>query len=313
MRTILLAVFAGTLTVLSGCAGLPEKEAAAFAVLASTSQAAFEGAATAEESAVRDLATTRVAKLTGEISESGGCTTGIADAQAECHLIFTSTKNDLTKSELSVPFRPTAPTMRVLASRLGQYGKAMEELAKAEDIAAVKAAAGEAAGSVKALLNLVPKIGAVVGPIVDFAKWAYGIQLIEERRGKLLALAEGAHPLVATAGKYMGDIIDAYRSNIVAAESQRLSDLSMALKQKRKGKLVVTGEKERKALVDAMFESAKRIDAANNMPTDFSALEKGHAKLLEALRNPDVDVGVAVAQLREFVEHLKAVEAALKK
>lgn len=308
MRTILLAVFVTTLTALSGCAGLPEKEAAAFAVLASSSQAAFEGAAMTEERSVRELATTRVVKLTGEISESPGCTTGIADPDADCHLVFNSLKSDL-----SLNFRPTAPTTRLLVSRLGQYGKAMEELAKAEDVAAVKAAAGEAAGSVKALLNLVPKIGSVAGSVVDFAKWAYGIHLIEQRRGKLLALAEGAHPLVATAGKYLGGVAVGYRRNIVAVESLRLSDTSMALKQKRKGKLVVAGEKERKALVDAMFESANRIEAANKIPSDFSALEKGHAKLLEALRNPDVDVGLAVAQLREFVEHLKAIEAALKK
>lgn len=300
MRTILLAVFAGALTALSGCAGLPEREAAAFSVLASSSQVAFEGAAVAEENAVREVIATGAVSGQNKLLEAKDCTLAIGDAKKECFLTFTLAGKPRA-------YKTTAQNMRALASVLAQYGKAMEELAKAEDVGAVQAATGEAAASVKALANLIPEAGPAVGAIIDLAVWMRKLQLVEERRENLLKLAEEADVYIPFIAKRMAMIADTYRTHITAAEHERLTYANMDVYGKK------GSEKDRRAHVDTMFESVKRINAANKIPTDFSPLVMGHTALLSALRDPEVDASVAVGQLREFVERLKAIEAAFKK
>ena len=79
--------------------------------------------------------------------ESDGCANAISDTMSSCHLT-------IDPDEKKIELKTTAPNFRILVDRIGLYGKVMKVLAKAEDVTAIKAAAGEDRVAISHLLAL---------------------------------------------------------------------------------------------------------------------------------------------------------------
>src|SRR5688572_17733636 len=145
--------------VLAGCGTLPAEEAGAFRTLSAADRDAFAALAKQESDVVNAIV---LARPDGSL-ERENCDLGQTGA---CDLVMAF------RGGAEFRLGPTAPETRALIGALATYGDSMATLAEARDVVAAQDAAGQAGGSVKSLVALVPGAPSVVGPVIDGIVWA---------------------------------------------------------------------------------------------------------------------------------------------
>lgn len=323
-RSLLLATCTALgASVLAGCATLPAPEATAFKKMASAKKDAFDNVAAAEAAALSSLA---AADLDAGVGRFTIASCSGAVESPPCVVTY-------ERDGATYPLTTAAPHAGELIAGIADYGAAMAELAEATDLEDAKAGAEAVGAGVKSLAALLPGAPVIVGPLVDAAVWAGQKRIVEKRRQALLGAARKAHPVVKLAGEELGRIAIPLKHNLVRASSQRVTNAATriglsqqeerALRQQLAGlkptqiversalvRTVGDGSAARRADTEELLAAAQGLNAARSIKTDFTGLEKAHAKLLDRLANPEISLEDALKDLNEFLGHVDAIEAA---
>lgn len=337
------AAAAAACLALSACAGLPAKEAGVFRTYAAADRDAFVGVAAAERTAVVEVVSETAA--TGDIPLTfENCNVAETnDSGDPCIAVYA------TPSEVGVARTPSserdvlklsqaAPKTRALIGALADYGEEMATLAEAADIAEAKTQTAAVGTAVTGLLSAV---GAppVLGPIIDLAVWGRQKQLVEARREALLQAARKADPGVKLLTVQLRAVTTQLKRNLISANGQKLAnarlaaleaklsseDLAAQLKRldasagspnskipaREALNLAISTSAQRARTANALLlAAADALQAARNIPTDYSRLEVAHTALLEALEDPDTDLSTILTGLAELVGKINAVKTA---
>lgn len=296
-----LAVLA-MLVALGGCAHkLPTDQATAFRTLASGDRDAFANLAKSENEAVTAFVTNQVSAGQGSVSTANCDLQPAPDASGRpCAVVWKT-----------IQLRPTAPHTRKLISAVSDYGEQMATLAEAKDIQEAQGSVSALGKAVNGLFTAagVPPIG---GALMDALVKIQQSRLVEQRRLMLLEAAQQADPGVRAAAATMTRISERLQANLQVTAVDRLTSAEGVLKTPVAGEGASAAQARRTKALGDMVKAANDLQTARDLDTDFSPLADAHAKLVEALRNPEGDTASALADIRAYLGLLKAAAVAAK-
>ncbi|MGE0726129.1 MAG: hypothetical protein AB7O45_17270 [Alphaproteobacteria bacterium] len=307
-----LAVLAVALA-LAACSTTPyQAQVTGVATGFTAAKQAFAAAAEAERKAVIESQLAAALDAKAKITVPATCAIvrnapGAALSAVDCTPILSSTGR-------AIEVDLAAKNGILLTGLIDAYGQGLVQIATAADVAAIKEAAGRANAAITALATTLqgPAVGAAVGAIASGVEWLVGRYLDQRRFEELRAVVARADTTIAAAAETLaGQALGMHRAVAIRRSSELdLRVLGLAELQQANAERAKIDEAAA-ALVGQAVALGDYMRLDPTLP--YRNLRLAHARLLEALMNPELSPEAVFLAVNELIGHAQAIMAAAAK
>lgn len=304
--TLRRAVAYGLALLMASCVSLPTSQTAAFKTIAASTQTSFAGLSDTETSELQADQFELIASRQKHLLQSPSCFAAEASTEP-CVLIAANIGSNDPSAGISLQSH-TAHVEKLIAA-ISSYASSMSDLAAAKDLASASTAASAVATSLKTLVkSMDPAVSAVVGRAIDALQFTNDQLQRERRREFLLSLATKAQPVIDGAAQALSEEATQLRGTLYAVRMNKYQALITQLQTDEETRQL--SEADRVSLLQNIAQAASNVSSARAIQTDFSPLSKAHQAVLNALKDPKIDVSESVAQAQAFLGVLQSLAAA---